>query len=93
LYHTRFIGNLSITKKENHMAGIADVAKVSGVKEAQVKAVLEAIGAMAATENVVCRGFGTFKTAQRAGRIGRNPQTGESITIAAKSALTFKPTK
>ena len=75
------------------MAGIADVAKASGVKDTHVKAVLEAISTIAATENVVCKGFGTFKTVQRAGRIGRNPQTGESITITAKSVLAFKPSK
>lgn len=35
--------------------------------------------------------FGKFKAANRAARIARNPQTGESIKVAAKRALKFSP--
>ncbi|MCX6355038.1 MAG: HU family DNA-binding protein [Candidatus Aureabacteria bacterium] len=35
-------------------------------------------------------GFGTFKVKTRAARMGRNPQTGESIKIGARKAVTFK---
>ena len=38
-------------------------------------------------------GFGTFSTKRRAARQGRNPATGETITIAAKTYATFKPAK
>ena len=34
-------------------------------------------------------GFGTFKTAKRAARIGRNPQTGETIKIKARTLPKF----
>lgn len=37
--------------------------------------------------------FGTFKLKETAERKGRNPQTGEEITIAAKKTITFKATK
>jgi nucleoid DNA-binding protein len=37
--------------------------------------------------------FGTFKVKQRAERNGRNPQTGEALTIPAKQVLTFKASK
>ena len=35
-------------------------------------------------------GFGTFDVAERAAREGRNPRTGEPVTIAARKAVTFK---
>ncbi len=38
-------------------------------------------------------GFGTFATKSRSARQGRNPATGETITIAAKKYATFKPAK
>jgi len=36
-------------------------------------------------------GFGTFSVNQRSSRLGRNPKTGEPITIAAANVPTFKP--
>ncbi|MCF8383314.1 MAG: HU family DNA-binding protein [Chlorobium sp.] len=44
-------------------------------------------------DDVTLVGFGTFTTGDRAERQGRNPQTGESITIAAKKVVKFKPGK
>ena len=35
--------------------------------------------------------FGTFTVKERAARQGRNPKTGETITIMARKAVTFKP--
>jgi DNA-binding protein HU-beta len=36
-------------------------------------------------------GFGTFKVKSRGARMGRNPQTGEAIKIAASKTVSFKP--
>ncbi|RII31408.1 MAG: integration host factor subunit alpha [Geobacter sp.] len=36
-------------------------------------------------------GFGNFEIKNKTDRRGRNPQTGETITIAARRILTFKP--
>jgi len=44
-------------------------------------------------EPVRIAGFGTFKKVHRAGRSGRNPQTGETIQIAGRDALKFTPSK
>ena len=44
-------------------------------------------------EKVVITGFGTFSVRQRVERIGRNPKTGEKITIAARKAPGFTPGK
>ena len=35
-------------------------------------------------------GFGTFATSKREARTGRNPRTGETVNIAARTAATFK---
>ena len=42
---------------------------------------------------VVIAGFGTFKVSNRAARVGRNPQTGEAINIAAANVPAFKAGK
>ncbi|MEI7748197.1 MAG: HU family DNA-binding protein [Chlorobiaceae bacterium] len=44
-------------------------------------------------EDVALVGFGTFSIGDRAERQGRNPQTGEVITISAKKVVKFKPGK
>ena len=40
--------------------------------------------------NVSVAGFGTFKITERSAREGRNPQTGETIQIAASKNVSFK---
>jgi nucleoid DNA-binding protein len=44
-------------------------------------------------EKVVITGFGTFSIRKRAQRPGRNPKTGEKITITARKAPGFTPGK
>lgn len=44
-------------------------------------------------EKVVITGFGTFSIRRRAQRPGRNPKTGERITIEARKAPGFTPGK
>lgn len=44
-------------------------------------------------EKVVITGFGTFSIRKRAERPGRNPKTGERITITARKAPGFTPGK
>ncbi|PIR79948.1 MAG: DNA-binding protein [Candidatus Levybacteria bacterium CG10_big_fil_rev_8_21_14_0_10_35_13] len=44
-------------------------------------------------EKVVITGFGTFSIRKRSERPGRNPKTGEKITIAARKAPGFTPGK
>jgi len=56
-----------------------------------VQAVLAAIGKGLKKDGAVSLvGFGTFKVKTRAARMGRNPQTGESIKIAARKVVSFK---
>ena len=44
-------------------------------------------------DKVAITGFGTFEVIERAARTGRNPQTGESIEIAASKSPKFKAGK
>jgi DNA-binding protein HU-beta len=41
-------------------------------------------------ERVALVGFGSFAVAKRSARLGRNPQTGKEIKIAAKKVVKFK---
>ena len=41
-------------------------------------------------ENVKISGFGSFNIQHKKPRRGRNPQTGEEITISARRVLSFK---
>ena len=62
-------------------------------KEA-VDGVFEAIGeALANGEEVRLAGFGTFTARSRAARTGRNPQTGEVLSIPASKTPSFKAGK
>jgi nucleoid DNA-binding protein len=59
-----------------------------------VDSVLDLIAeALRSNERVDLRGFGSFVVKQRKERQGRNPRTGETITIAAKRDAGFKPSK
>ena len=42
---------------------------------------------------VELRGFGAFSTREREARKGRNPRTGETVDVPAKSVPYFKPGK
>jgi len=44
-----------------------------------------------AGESIKVSGFGNFEVKQKVARRGRNPQTGEAITIKARKVLTFNP--
>jgi len=44
-------------------------------------------------DSIALVGFGTFAVKERAERTGRNPQTGQEITIAASRVPSFKPGK
>ena len=49
--------------------------------------------ALKAGDSITLVGFGTFAVKERAERTGRNPQTGQEITIAAAKVPSFKPGK
>jgi DNA-binding protein HU-beta len=60
--------------------------------EGAVKAVVDAmIGEIKSGGKVQIFGFGTFTPTSRAARVGRNPQTGEAVNIAASTGVRFAP--
>jgi DNA-binding protein HU-beta len=62
-----------------------------GVERA-VDAVLAAISrGLKKTQKVQLVGFGAFEVRKRKARLGRNPQTGERIQVAASKTVVFKP--
>lgn len=77
---------------------IAQVAKNADLSKAKaataVNSVIDNIcQALAKNKNVTLIGFGSFTTAKRAARTGRNPQTGKAIKIPAKTVPKFRPGK
>ena len=72
------------------------VKTVSTKKEAQaaVDCVFDTITtALKEKDQVTLIGFGTFKIINRKARTGRNPKTGEAITIQARNVPKFTPSK
>ncbi len=62
--------------------------------ELAVKTVLEQMSeALATGGRIEIRGFGSFSLHYREPRIGRNPKTGEAVTLAGKYVPHFKPGK
>src|SRR3974377_1517023 len=51
------------------------------------------IQALQKGEKIEIRGFGSFRTRERRGRLGRNPKTGETVEVRAKKIPFFKPSK
>ena len=77
---------------------IDSIAKQSGLSKADagraLDATLDAVtGALMTGGKVTLPGFGTFSTSNRAARMGRNPQTGATIQIKARTVAKFKAGK
>ena len=74
------------------------VAKSADITKAQasdaVNAVFDSIeGCLKKEDKASFVGFGTFSTSRRAARDGRNPRTGETIRISARTQVKFKAGK
>ncbi len=77
------------------------VKKVSAQAKLSQKQTAEVIAALLDTvektvskgKKVTLVGFGTFEARKRAARVGRNPQTGKEIKIAAKTVPAFSAGK
>ena len=50
-------------------------------------------GTLETGDKIKIAGFGNFVVKDKSDRRGRNPQTGEEITITARKILTFKPSQ
>ena len=74
---------------------IAERAELTQAKAAEALQAFEAVvtDELSKGGEIALTGFGTFKVTERAERTGRNPKTGEAITIAAAKVPTFKAGK
>ncbi len=81
--------------KTELVAAVAAKAAISKKDaEAAVNATIDAIAeALKANDKVALVGFGTFEVRNRAERMGKNPQTGAAIKIAASKVPAFKAGK
>ena len=81
--------------KTELIAAVAEKAEISN-KDAEkaVKAFTDAVAEeLAKGGKVQLVGFGNFEVSERPAREGRNPRTGETMTIAASKTPKFKPGK
>ena len=78
--------------KTELVAAVASKAELSKKDaEAAVKAVIDSVTeALADGDKVALVGFGTFEVKTRAARTGKNPRTGEAISIPASKVPSFK---
>ena len=72
------------------------LAAAAGITKTQAAAAVEAMmsgitSALKKGNRVTLVGFGSFSTAQRAARTGRNPKTGKPIQIVARRVARFTP--
>ena len=77
---------------------IEEVLNVTELPRKESETIVETIfdsiiGALQKGEKIEIRGFGSFRTRERRGRMGRNPKTGERVEVPAKKIPYFKPSK
>ncbi len=75
-----------IALKQNHLP--------YGDVEVSVKTLLEQMSeALASGGRIEIRGFGSFSVHARSSRVGRNPRTGETVSVPERLTPHFKPGK
>jgi integration host factor subunit beta len=77
---------------------IEEVLRVTELPRKESETIVETvfdsiIEALQKGEKIEIRGFGSFRTRERRGRVGRNPKTGEKVEVPAKKIPFFKPSK
>ncbi len=77
---------------------VAEVVNRTGLSETEAEVAVETVvetmkRSMERGERIEVRGFGVFDIRPRKTGIGRNPRTGEEVTIPPGRAVRFKPGK
>jgi nucleoid DNA-binding protein len=77
---------------------IDQIAETAGSSKQDAEQIVDAVlgqiaEALRNGEKVDLRGFGSFQVRGKKERQGRNPRTGETMTIPAKKVAVFKPSK
>ena len=79
-----------LVQKIHAKAGLATKTQTEAALDAVIASLTDALRA---GDSVTFTGFGSFKVTDRAKRKGRNPRSGEEITIPASKAVKFTPGK
>ena len=74
---------------------VEKVCEGRGISKSEAAEAVDAVfelmkGTLESGENLKISGFGNFTVRKKSARRGRNPQTGEDITIANRNIVTFK---
>jgi DNA-binding protein HU-beta len=77
---------------------ISKISEEAGISRTQANAAIDSFvdavtKSLKSGGKVTLVGFGTFSVSKRSARVGRNPQTGETIKIKAKKVAKFKAGK
>jgi integration host factor subunit beta len=77
---------------------IEEVLRITELPRKESETIVETIfdsiiAALQKGEKIEIRGFGSFRTRNRRGRVGRNPKTGTKVEVPAKKIPFFKPSK
>ena len=77
---------------------VEEVSRVVEVTRKDSEVIVETIfesivNSLRTGEKIEIRGFGSFRTRERRGRIGRNPKSGERVEVPPKTIPFFKPSK
>ena len=81
--------------KSQLIKSVAEKSELSQKQVTEALSLMEAtlIDTLKAGEKVQLSGFGTFEVRERAERKGRNPKTGEVVSVPACKYLAFVPAK
>ena len=87
---------LNVLMTKNNL--IDHVAEATHRTKKEAEQILDAVlggiaEALGRGEKVDLRGFGSFQVSEKKERQGRNPRTGETMTIAARKVASFRPSK
>ena len=77
---------------------IEEVLRITELPRKESETIVETIfdsiiGSLQKGQKIEIRGFGSFRTRERRGRVGRNPKTGAKVEVPAKKIPFFKPSK
>jgi integration host factor subunit beta len=77
---------------------IEEVSRVVEVTRKESEVIVETIfesvvKSLRGGEKVEIRGFGSFRTRERQGRVGRNPKSGDRVVVPPKTIPYFKPSQ
>ena len=77
---------------------VEEVIRATDLPRKESEAIVETIfdsiiQALQTGDKIEIRGFGSFRTRQRRGRVGRNPKTGAKVEVPPKRIPFFKPSK